>query len=135
MLKGAVVQHIVHDYANASFVRFFDQFIKIGKRAIVWLDVSKVTGGIAMVSVCAGCNGHEPNAFDAQVLQMIQRLNEAFQIANAIAVAVFVAAHKNFHERAVMPTLFQLLRLALHERRASHHDCQHQQTQKALVQF
>jgi hypothetical protein len=38
---------------------------------------------------------------------MVQRLNEAFQIANAIAVAVFVAAHKNFHERAVMPTLLE----------------------------
>ena len=107
MLFGAVVQHIVHDDANAALVRFFDEFIKVSQRAVVGLDVSKVSRGIAMVAVCAGCNGHEPNAFDAQVLQMVQRLNKAFQIANAIAVAVFVAAYKNFHERAVMPTLLE----------------------------
>ena len=66
MLKGTMVQNIVHDDANASFVRLLNELIKIGKRAIVWLDVSKVTGGIAMISVCTDRNGHEPNAFDAQ---------------------------------------------------------------------
>jgi hypothetical protein len=44
---------------------------------------------------------------------MVERLNKTFQIANAIAVAVFVAAHKNFHEGAVLPTFLRALMLSL----------------------
>ena len=103
MICGTVIEHVVHDHANAPCVGSFDQVIKVGQGAVVGVDVAKVGGGVAMVVVSAGGDGHQPNAFHPQVLQMVQRLRQAFEIANAIAIAVAPAAHENFHEGAVVP--------------------------------
>ena len=43
---------------------------------------------------------------------MVKRLNQALQIANAIAIAVFVTAYKDFHESTVVPALRQMEWLA-----------------------
>ena len=112
VLFGAVIQNIIHDHTNASGVSLFDQFIKVGQAAIVWVDVAKVGGGVAMVLVGTGGNGHEPNAFNAQVFQVIERLRQALQVSDAIAVAVFVTANKDFHESTVVPVFRQTWRLA-----------------------
>ena len=48
-------------------------------------------------------NGHEPQTGDAEVLQIIEFLNEAVDVADAVAIAVVEAAHEDFIEDAVVP--------------------------------
>ena len=104
---GAVVDHIVHDDADAAGMGLAQQLVKVGQCAVGGLDVAVVGGGVAVVAVGAAGDRHQPEAADAQLLQRVQRLREAAQVADAIAVAVLPAAHKDFHEGAVLPAFGQ----------------------------
>ena len=42
-----------------------DQRVQILFGAVVGIDVAKVSGGITVVTVCAGGDGHQPNALHA----------------------------------------------------------------------
>ncbi len=79
------------------------EFVEIGQRAVVGLDVAVVGNRVAVVVVLAGGDGHQPQAAHAQVVQVVQARREAAQVADAVAVAVLVAADEHFHERAVLP--------------------------------
>ena len=107
MLGSAVVDDIVHDHSDATRMCFAQQGIKVLQRAVLWFNAAEVGGGIAVVAVGAGGDGHQPDATDAQALQVVQALCHAAQVADAIAVTVAVAAHKNFHEGAALPSIGQ----------------------------
>ena len=102
-----MVDDVINDHADATRVRLREQLIKISQRAVGRLNRAKVGGGVAMVVVSAGGHGHQPDALDAEVLQVVQSLREAAQIANTVCVAVFVGAHKDLHECAMLPTCGQ----------------------------
>jgi len=84
-----------------------DQFIEIGQRAVGRLDAAVIGGGVTVVAVGTAGDGHQPEATDAQLLQMVKGLCQALEVANPIAVAVAPAAHKDFHESAMLPALGQ----------------------------
>ena len=110
VLGGTVIDHVVGDHANAALMGLANQFVKVGQRAVVALDGAEVGGGVAMVAVGALLNRHQPQALDAQVLQIVKPRDQAAQITDAIAVAVLVRANKDFHERAVLPMRRQRVR-------------------------
>ena len=83
------------------------QFVKIGQRAVGGVDVAEVGGGIAMVAIGIGGDGHQPDACDAQVFEIVQRLGDAFEVADAVAIAVFVRTDKDLHEGTVLPACGQ----------------------------
>ena len=98
-----VVDHIVHHHADAAPMRLVDQGVEVGQRAVLRLDGAVVGGGIAVVTVSAGGDGHQPQAAHAQGLQIVQLADQPAQIADAVAVTVGIAAHEDFHERALAP--------------------------------
>jgi hypothetical protein len=48
-------------------------------------------------------NGHQPQAFDSQRLQVIELLGDAVEIADAVAVAVAKRTDKDLIENRVVP--------------------------------
>jgi hypothetical protein len=77
VLACTVVDDIVHDDAHAAGMRLAQQFVKVFQRAVGGLYGAKVGCGIAMITVGAGGDGHEPDALDAQVFQIVQLLDQA----------------------------------------------------------
>ena len=57
--------------------------------------IAEVRGGVTVVAVGVAGDGHEPQAAHAQRLQVVQGLDQAAQVADAVAVAVLVAAHED----------------------------------------
>jgi hypothetical protein len=107
MAAGAVVDHVVHDDAHPARVRLRDQFVEVGQRAEGRLDVAVVRDRVAVVAVAAAGDRHEPQAGHAERVQVVEPLVQALEIADAIAVAVGVAAHVDFREGAMHPVGWQ----------------------------
>ena len=108
VFSGAVVDDVIHDDADTALVSLRNQFIKISQRAVGGVDATKVRGGVAVVAISIGGDRHQPDAGNAQVFEIVQGLGHAFQVANAIAIAVLVGAHKDFHESTMLPAHRQL---------------------------
>ena len=115
---GAVVDHVVDDDADAARMCGGDQRVEIGQAAVVGLDAAEIGAGIAVIAVRTGGDGHQPQAADAQVFQVVQPAGQAAQVTDAVAVAVGIGAHEDFHEHAVLPALGQGAGRGLHSHRA-----------------
>ena len=70
---------------------------------------------VAEVDLRRGIEGREPDGVDAQVLQVVEPLGDAVQVADAVAVRVLKAARVNLVDDGVLPpVLFTRLSCALH---------------------
>ena len=107
VVGGAVVDHVVQHHPNAPGMRLAQQFIHVGQAAVGAFDVAVVHHRIAVVAILAALDGEQPQALDAEALQVVQAADQALEVAHAIAVAVLVAAHKDLHEGAELPVRVQ----------------------------
>ena len=103
MVGRAVVDHVVHDHADAARVRLLDQLVEVSQRAVVGLDRAVVGHGVAVVLVLAACDRHQPQPRDSQRLQVVEPADQALEVADAVAVAVLVTPDIDLHEGAVPP--------------------------------
>jgi hypothetical protein len=69
-----VVDHVVHHHADAAPVGLRDELVEVGQRAVLGRHGAEIGGGVAVVAVGVGGDGHQPDAADAQVLQVVQAL-------------------------------------------------------------
>jgi hypothetical protein len=67
------------------------------------MDVAVVGHIVAVVGHGAGVDRADPEQVDAQVGQVIQPLDDAGQVADAVAVAVLEAARIDFVDDGVVP--------------------------------
>ncbi len=106
VLVGAVVDHEVHDDADAALFALGDQAVHVLHRAEAWVDRVVVRDVIALVRERGDVDRREPEEVDAELLQGVQPGNDARKVADAVAVGVAEAFRINLVGDFVMPPYF-----------------------------
>ncbi|GIW54052.1 MAG: hypothetical protein KatS3mg082_0456 [Nitrospiraceae bacterium] len=88
MLIGRMVQHQVRDHADAAPVGVVEERPHVLERAVIRIDAPVIRHVIAVVPQRRREEGEQPQAIDAQPLQIVQLLPEAAEVADAVVVAV-----------------------------------------------
>src|SRR5215212_6065918 len=83
---------VVHDHVEnnlyASLVDFGNQLQYIVHAAVFGSDVGVVRNIVTEIRLRGGEEWRDPNGFEAQPLDVIQLLEDAWQISNPISIAV-----------------------------------------------
>ena len=88
VLVGRVVDDEVHDELHAARVQPLQQLVEVVERAEERVDRPIVADVVAVVVVRGGVDGREPDHVDAESLEVVEVLDDAPQVADAVAVAV-----------------------------------------------
>ena len=104
MLVRGVVQHHFDDDADSALVRGVQETLEIVQGAVAGMDRGVVGDVVAVVAQRRREKGHQPDGVDAQILQIIQLLREAAEVADAVAVAVVKRADVDLiDDRVLVP--------------------------------
>jgi hypothetical protein len=103
MLDRSVVRHEVEDEANAALVQRVHQPVEVRKRAKKGIDVDIVGDVIPEVGHRRGIDRRDPDGVDAEPLQVVDALEHALQVADAIAIAVLKRARINLIDDRLPP--------------------------------
>ena len=68
--------------------------LKSSQRAVVGMDVGVVGDVVAVVAQRRGIERQQPERGDAEVLQVVELLGQAAEVADAVAVAVVERARR-----------------------------------------
>ena len=112
MVAAGVVHDQVDDDFDTSSMGFFNQALEIFFGAVFFVDLEVIDDVVAMIAGRLH-DRHEPDAGHPQVVrrrgiavvQIIQPLNEAVDVAHAVAVAVLKAAHEDLVEDGIVPPI------------------------------
>ncbi len=103
MLIGGVAQHQVHDDVDIAFVRLAEQAVEILQVAIFRINGVIVGYIVAKIVIRGGIYRREPDPVDAQVLQIIQVLNDTCQIPDPIRIRILERARVDLVNNPVFP--------------------------------
>ena len=103
MLVARVVRDEVEDDADAALRGFGDELLGVGERAERGVDAAVVGDVVAPVLVGRRRDRIEPDAVDAEPLQVVEPGDDAAQIADAVAVRVHVGARIDLVQHTVTP--------------------------------
>ena len=101
MVIAGVVQDQIGDDVDVALLALGHQCFEIRHGAVLGIDLV-VVPDVVLVVALAGVDGHEPDAVDAQLLQIIQLGDDALQITDAIAVGVAEGIDEDLVEGAVV---------------------------------
>ncbi len=86
MLVGGVVEdHVQHD-ADVVLLRLGDEAVHVGEGAVLRVDGGVVGDVVAEIDLGRGVHGSDPDGVDAEVLEVVEALGDAVQVADAVAV-------------------------------------------------
>ncbi len=102
MLVRSVVQHQVHDDADIERMRRFDQGLQVFQVAVHVCDSVIIGDVITIVAQRRRIDRHQPDAVDAQVVDVLKLLLQPPQIAKPIPVAVLVGAHRHLVKNGIL---------------------------------
>ena len=88
MLVGRVVEHELDDDPETAAVRLTQKGLEVAHRAIRCVNPGIVRGVVAVVLQGRGAEREQPEGGDAEILQVVEPLGQAREIADAIPVAV-----------------------------------------------
>ena len=88
MLVGGVIDHQLGDDAQLAPLGFLHEAAEVLHRAEVGIDVAIVGDVVAVVAPGRGIERQQPERGDAEVLQIVEPLGQAGEIADAVVVAV-----------------------------------------------
>jgi len=77
--------------------------VKVLQIAKFGVDGQVIGDVISKILVGRWVNRGEPNSVYTQILDVIQRVNNASEITNAISIAVFIRARVNLVDNAIFP--------------------------------
>ena len=83
-----VVDDEIDDDADPALVRGLDEGAEVLDRAVVGVDAVEVGDVVAAVAERRGVEREQPDAVDAEPLQVVELLLEAAKVARAVVVAV-----------------------------------------------
>ena len=98
VVRGRVVDDEVGDHADPALVRRLDQAPEVLDRAVVGVDGEEVGDVVAAVPQRRRVHGQEPDAVDAEPLQVVELLRQTAQVAGAVVVGVEEPAQVHFVE-------------------------------------
>ena len=88
MLVTRVSRDEVEENADPKFARGCDEGVEVLERPQIWMDVEVVRDVIAPVAVRRGERRVEPDAVDAEPVQVVQTSAQTDEVADAVAVRV-----------------------------------------------
>ena len=103
MLIGAVIVDEIHDDADVTALCLGDQFLHVGKRAELGIDARVVADVIAVVDHGRWIDGREPERTRAEILQIVELLGDAAQVARAAPCGVIEALRVDLVDGGVLP--------------------------------
>ena len=121
MLIGRVVENELDHDLHAAVVRSVKEFLEVIQRAIAWMDADIIGDVVPIVLERRWKERQKPDAGHAETLQIVQPLEQARKIADAIGVAVTERLHRQLINDGVsvpewiVPRSFHLLVSSYHE--------------------
>jgi hypothetical protein len=105
MLIRGVVRDQVEDDPHAASPRTSDQLVELVEGAEHRLDVAVVSDVVAPITVGRGIHRARPEAVDAEPLEVVELVDHASEIADAVAVRVGERAEVDLmmEDRALPP--------------------------------
>ena len=92
MIRRGVVHHEVRDHADPALVRLLDELAEVLDRSVVGMDREEVGDVVAAVAQRRRVHRQQPDAVDAEPLQVVELVDEPAEVAGAVVVAVEEAA-------------------------------------------
>src|SRR6266508_455620 len=92
MVGGRVVHDEVGDDAHTALMGLIDEALEIVHEPVVGMDREEVGDVVAPVAQWRLVHRQEPDAVDAEPLQVVELLDQAAEVAGAVVVAVEEAA-------------------------------------------
>jgi hypothetical protein len=103
MLIRGVVRDQVEDDPHAASPRTSDQLVELVEGAEHRLDVAVVSDVVAPITVGRGIHRARPEAVDAEPLEVVELVDHASEIADAVAVRVGERAEVDLMEDRALP--------------------------------
>jgi len=103
VLVAGVVHHKVQDDLDVALLGFADQAVEVFERAVLRVHRAIVTDVVAEVHLRRGEHRRQPDGVHTKLLQVIQMLGDAVQIARAVVVTVGKAARIQLVDDRVLP--------------------------------
>ena len=88
MVGGGVVHDEVGDDADAALVRLLDEALEVVDRAVVGVDREEVGDVVAAVAERRLVHRQQPDAVDAEPLEVVELLDQPAEVAGAVVVPV-----------------------------------------------
>ena len=102
MLVGRVIDDELDENLDVPRVRRAHQRLKIVERPVRGMDVQIIGNVIPVISKRRREEGQQPQAGDADILQVVELLREALKIADAVVVAVEERLHVGLVDDGVL---------------------------------
>src|SRR5205823_3649423 len=93
VLIGGMVDNELGNDAKPAVVRRSEKGTKVIKRAVVWINIEIIGDVVAVIFERRWIKRQEPDRADTQFLEIIELLDQAAEIADAIRVAVVKRLH------------------------------------------
>ncbi|MDQ1131880.1 hypothetical protein QE386_000475 [Pseudoxanthomonas winnipegensis] len=103
MLVRAVAEHLVDHHLQAQRMRLGQQGVEVGQRAEQRIDIAVVGDVIAEVGHGRLEERRDPDRVHAQAGDVVQALDDAGQVAHAIAIGVLEAARIDLIDHRAAP--------------------------------
>jgi hypothetical protein len=103
VLDRRVVDDQVRDHPDPAVAGGADELDELPERAQPRVDAVEVGDVVAVVPVRRGVEGHQPDAGDAEPVQVVDLLDEAAEVAAPVAVAVGVRLDVQAVDDGVLP--------------------------------
>ena len=109
MFGRRVVDDKVHYDFYAPFLASFQHRLEVVKGAVFGRDVAIIGDVVSEVALRTFVNGRNPDGVDTQPFQIIKLFQHAFQVADAVAVAVLETSGPDLvNGHFLVPTLFDI---------------------------
>ncbi len=92
MLVGGVIDDEVDDYADAALPATMGEFDEVAQGTVARIDAVVVRDIVSVVLGGRRLERHQPNRGDAKPVQIVQTAQQAFEIADAVAIGIHVGA-------------------------------------------
>ena len=86
MIRGMVDNELGND-AKSAFMRSIEKGAEIVERAVVWINIEIIGDVVAVIFERRWIKWEKPDRADTQFLEIIEFLDQAAEIADAIRVA------------------------------------------------
>ena len=101
LIRG-VGQDQLGDHPEAAAVRLAQERPKVAQRSVGRMDLAVVGDVVAVVAQRRRIEGQEPQGGDAELLQVVELLDEPTEVADAVAVAVVEGPHVQLVDDGVL---------------------------------
>ena len=106
VLVGGVVQNEVEDDADAPLLSFGDEPVHIRERPEHRVDVPVVRDVVAVVCLGTSADRRQPDGVDAQFLQVVEPVDEAGDVPDAVSVRVLETPWVYLIDDSALPPFF-----------------------------